>query len=153
MHNNERTAKGSVWWFYCGLDLASDAVIAAKWSCGVRMYRRKAALCQRPSVCMVESSIPAIAAVVAAPDRQIGPQGSQQLSVLPVLWRRTCFSDWYLVAIDEKGTLGVASGLDVCQNGCYGAELVARASQEHVGAGAELVALGLSQMELNLHRS
>ena len=49
---------------YCGFDFVRDAVIAASWSCGVCMYCRNAA---------IESSIPAIAVVVAAPVRKLCP--------------------------------------------------------------------------------
>ena len=38
--------------------------------------------------------------------------------------------DWYLVAMGEKGTLGVAQRLDACQHGCcYRAEPAARTAQ------------------------
>ena len=40
---------------------------AAKFSGGMRMYVRYAELLQRPSVCIMKSSIPWEAAVVAAP--------------------------------------------------------------------------------------
>ena len=47
--------------------------MAARRSFGVLMYCRKAALCQRPNVCIVESSIPRLAAVVAAPILKLWP--------------------------------------------------------------------------------
>ena len=45
----------------------------ASCSLGILMYWRKAALCHLPNACMVESSIPARAAVVAAPMRKLCP--------------------------------------------------------------------------------
>ena len=47
---------------------------AAKFSGGMRMYVRYAELLQRPSVCIMESSIPWEAAVVAAPLLKLWPE-------------------------------------------------------------------------------
>ena len=47
--------------------------IAASRPFGVCMYCRNAALCHLPSVWIVESAIPTIAAVVAAPIRKLWP--------------------------------------------------------------------------------
>ena len=43
----------------------------ARCSFGERMYNKKAVLCHRPKVWIVESSIPLSAAVVAAPIRKL----------------------------------------------------------------------------------
>ena len=53
--------------------LASTAETPASRSLGSLMYWRNAALCQQPSVWIVESSTPAMAAVVAAPIRKLCP--------------------------------------------------------------------------------
>ena len=46
---------------------------SARWEGLSQIYRRYAELFHRPSVCMVESWIPADAAVVAAPIRKLCP--------------------------------------------------------------------------------
>ena len=59
--------------------LEREAERVASLSLGVRTYRRKAVLCERPGTWMAESSIPAKAAVVAAPILKLWPAKSDWL--------------------------------------------------------------------------
>ena len=53
--------------------LAKTDENVASFSFGVRMYNRKAELCHLPNAWIVESSMPASAAVVAAPILKLWP--------------------------------------------------------------------------------
>ena len=58
-----------------GLTVVVDSCLEIKARCsrGSRIYCKKAALCHLPRACIVESSIPARAAEVAAPMRKLWP--------------------------------------------------------------------------------
>ena len=71
----------------------SRALDAAKAWAGVRIYLRKAEECQRPRVCMSESSSPAAAAAVAAPIRKLCPRRPDVSTPdAPKASRRCCMS-------------------------------------------------------------
>jgi len=63
----------------------------ARRSFGDRTYRRKAELCQRPKVWIVESSNPTKAAVVAAPIRKLCPANWSWGSPMALRQARTRF--------------------------------------------------------------
>ena len=78
---------------------------AARCSLGVRIYCRKAALCQQPSVWIVESSTPAAAAVVAAPIRKLWPAYWSYCKLREFRMLRMCLvNDCFVTALCEQST-------------------------------------------------
>ena len=74
-----------------GYDLASDQATWASCSGGDRIYARNAELFQRPKVLMVESSIPTLAAAVAAPILKLWPAKSWSGSPISCRTVLMCF--------------------------------------------------------------
>ena len=81
-------------------------------------------LCQRPSIYTIESLIPAIVTVVVVPYMETA-NWCLRISAHLVLWHELLLVIGTLLLSMKQATWVVTSHLDVCQDGCYGAELSA----------------------------
>ena len=120
---------------------------------GVRMYWRNAALCQRPSVWIVESWIPTVATVVAAPIRKLWPAywsccKPSEFSMSRICVTNLCFDK---ALRDEFVINGPKESphLDVLQGGCNWAEGWVHSTDNNIWTRPKLIALGYFKVKLH----
>ena len=118
---------------------ASEADKVASRSFGVLTYWRKAALCHRPSVWIIESSRPTSDAVVAAPILKLCPAKSNPIR--PRTSRNCATNHGFrtgFFAESRKNGPACEPQLNVFQYGCDWAYIRARLSYHHVCSWSHL---------------